>query len=81
MSSSCLKGFVEEVLAEAVYCRACGDPTYDDSDTCELHKDEPTKLELLPGSLKIGPEHGKTVYSRPLAPISGGPRVRGLRGF
>jgi len=76
-----LREFVQEVLSENVSCRVCGDPTDGSSDTCDLHKDEPTKLELLPGALKIGPEHGKTVYSRPPAPVDGGPRVRGLRGF
>ena len=80
MSSSCLREFVEEVLAEAVYCRACGDPTYDDSDTCELHKDEPTKLELLPADIAAFPGRGLPVHGQP-APVSGRPRVNGWRGF
>lgn len=76
-----LNEFVREVLLEAVYCRVCGDPTHDDSDTCEDHKDEPTKLQLLgsPEAQAVAPPQpaGARTVRKPWSAIRGGPKPPG----
>lgn len=79
-----LKEFVRIIL-ENVSCKVCGNPTDGNYDTCEDHREEPTKLELL-GShegMSISPErdyNGRTVRTR-TASVDGRPTQRGWRGF
>ena len=80
-----LREFIEETLSEAVSCRVCGDPTDGNQDTCDEHREEPTKLELLgtPEGQRMSPEqsyNGRTVRTR-IAPVDGRPNQRGWRGF
>ena len=78
METQLIRKFVNEVLTEAT-CRVCGDATNDGSDACEEHKDEPTKLELLPASLG-NTGQGLPVHGR-ISPVDGRPRITGWRGF
>lgn len=83
-NSQILQNFVK-IIVENVSCRVCGDPTDGENDTCEEHKDEPTKLELLgtPEGASMSPErdyNGRTVRTR-VASVDGKPNQRGWRGF
>lgn len=75
-----LEQFVRTILSEGI-CRTCGDVTGDDTDTCEQHKDEPTKLQLLPVSLSPFPGKGLPVHKTPPPPDNGRPRVNEWKGF
>ena len=71
-----LDEFVREVLAENVSCRVCGDPTDGSSDTCELHMNEPTQLELLGADVNFEFPQGKTIPSRPYRNSGGRPTMK-----
>lgn len=73
-----LKEFVREVLAENVSCRVCGDPTDGEQDTCERHKDEPTKLELLGADMVPDIPQGITIPQRPYKNRGGRPSMKGM---
>lgn len=77
----CVREVLASMLSEAVYCRVCGDPTHDDSDTCEDHKNEPTKLELLgsPEAQSVAPPQprGARTVRKPWSAIRGGPKPPG----
>lgn len=75
-----LKEFIQSVLQENVSCRVCGNPTDGSADTCEEHKDEPTKLEVLPADISANPGQGLPVHKQP-ASVDGRPHVNGWRGF
>ena len=71
------------IILENVSCRVCGDPTDGEHDTCEEHREEPTKLELLgtPEGQSISPErsyNGRTVRTR-IAPVDGRPNQKGFK--
>ena len=72
-----LKEFIQETLNENVSCRVCGDPTDGSNDTCEVHKDEPTQLELLGSDSNLEFPQGKTVNSRPYKNRGGRPSMGG----
>lgn len=79
MKKLLLHEFVK-ILLENVSCRVCGDPTDGEHDTCEEHRDEPTKLELLGmlGGQTMSPAQdytGRTVRAR-IAPVDGRPNQR-----
>lgn len=80
MSLSNLKKFVKEVLLENVSCRVCGNATDGEHDTCEEHRDEPTKLELL-GTDPFEAPQGLTVQKGPYRNGGGRPSRMGWRGF
>ena len=80
MKKNILKLFVEAVLVENVYCRVCGNSTDGEHDTCEEHRDEPTKLELL-GNFDFEHSEGTTVYKGPYRNGGGRPSRMGWRGF
>ena len=78
--AECIREFVTEVMLEAVYCRICGNATDGSHDTCEEHREEPTKLELL-GNSNFEHSEGTTVYKGPYRNGGGRPSKMGWRGF
>ena len=79
MNTKSLKEFVKIVLQENVYCRVCGEATDGNHDTCEEHREEPTKLQYL--GKYIDSEKGKTgdmtAGFKPYRGRSGGPKPPG----
>jgi hypothetical protein len=81
MNRETLKEFVRSVLLENVYCRVCGDQTDGNHDTCEEHRDDPTKLQSLGKKIEMELEKGNTgdmtAGYKPYRGRSGGPKPPG----
>ena len=79
MRKKILKRFIEAVLLENVYCRVCGEPTDENEDTCEEHRNDPTKLQNLGDWIEFsnGKTGDMTAGFKPYRGRSGGPKPPG----
>jgi hypothetical protein len=79
MRNLIIEEFVK-IMLENISCRICGNPTDGENDTCDEHRDEPTKLELL-GKSNFEFTQGLTVPKGAYRNGGGRPSKMGWRGF